>query len=219
MRKIELAPGDRLNKRLVYLSEGTPKSNQRSVLCRCECGTVCEINLSKIRCGHTQSCGCYRDLRRVEANTNHGHAKKNRKTPEYIVWESMISRCYNQNLKSYKDYGGRGVSVCDEWREDFTVFYRDMGEKPSRLHTIERVDVNGDYCKENCKWASRKEQASNTRRNLKPIEYNNASLTLNEWSEALGINYMVLYKRIYLRGWSIEKAFTTPPMRGSLQHS
>lgn len=115
-------------------------------LCQCDCGKATTVSTCHLRSGHTTSCGC-RKLLPNESAAVHGL----RGAPEYRVWASIIQRCTNPNNKGYRLYGGRGIKVCDEWRE-FSRFISDMGSRPSKDHTIERRNVNGDYCPDNCYW-------------------------------------------------------------------
>ncbi len=100
----------------------------------------------------------------------HGHVKNKRATPEYKAWQHIKSRCYNLKDKSYADYGGRGIIMCDEWIDDFSKFLEDMGERPSKIHSVDRIKNEGNYEKNNCKWSTRKEQNKNKRNNIW-IEY------------------------------------------------
>jgi len=120
----------------------------------------------------------------------------------------MISRCTCETDKSYSYYGGRGIKIAPKW-EKFSGFVEDMGERPSTCHTIERIDVNGDYCKENCKWATRKEQSRNVR-NMRFYEYGGVTNTLTGWAESTGIKVGTLHDRLNKLGWSIGDALTTP---------
>lgn len=127
-------------------------------------------------------------------------------TREHIVWKHIRQRCMNPNDKGYKDYGGRGIKVCERWN-DFTLFLEDMGERPSPKHTIERRDVNGDYCPENCYWAAdRFIQNNNTRKNVF-LTHDGQTMTVSQWSRERDIPISTLWKRI-LRGWSTEDALT-----------
>lgn len=128
----------------------------------------------------------------------------------YNVWAGIKARCYNPNNKSYKDYGGRGIIMCDEWKNGFINFKNwAISNGYNDNLTIDRINVNGDYEPSNCRWATKKEQCNNRTTN-KFITYKNEIHTLAEWSEIVGIKYKCLHKRIKYFNWSIEKAFNTP---------
>ncbi len=130
----------------------------------------------------------------------------------YRSWHDMRQRCNNPNDKQYPDYGGRGITVCKRWRI-FTNFLADMGEMPSG-HSIDRVDNDAGYCKENCRWATRTEQNRNTRRNV-TLTYQGKTLCIAGWGELLGVNYRTLLSRVNA-GWAVEDALTKPT-RGTLR--
>lgn len=121
----------------------------------------------------------------------------------------MIERCYNKNCAVYHRYGGRGIRVCERWRNSFVLFKRDMGPKPSPKHSIDRIDNNGDYTPKNCHWATQREQNRNMHNNI-ILEHDGKRMCVAEWAELLGISYWTLYQRVTKLGYSAEKALTKP---------
>ena len=167
-------------------------------LCSCECGNQKIIDRRNLRSGVTVSCGCYNVEVVSKANRTHGLWQ----TRIYRIWKGMIQRCYNPKNTGYKHYGGRGITICQQWRI-FEQFYLDMRHPPDN-HFIERVDNNGPYSPDNCKWATRQEQVEN-RRNTKLFEYNGEQKTSPQWAKILGINKTTLYYRLN-RGETIANA-------------
>jgi hypothetical protein len=172
-------------------------------LCVCDCGNRKKVKGYNLRAGMVKSCGCLnRDLTRErnKRSAKHGEARQSESggkalTPEYKSWRSMIQRCCDPNSKSYRLYGMRGITVCDRWRHSYNNFLADMGRKPTLDHTLDRRDVNKNYCLENCRWATNKEQQRN-RRNNALITINGETRTIAEWAEMHGIHYETLRSRI-----------------------
>lgn len=172
------------------------------MLCRCQCGKEGVVTSNHLRKRRSLSCGC---LRREARNAIKYWAAG---TPEYSVWRGICRRCGNPDPR-YKYYNGRGIEVCQEWRNNFDVFYRDMGPRPTAAHTIERKDNYKGYSPDNCVWATRIQQARN-RRNQLWVTFKGQTLSLAEWAERLGLNYARVHQRIRTLGWDHAKALTTP---------
>lgn len=176
-------------------------------LCHCECGNTKVIKGSLLQNGHTRSCGCLVKERGHEMLTKHGLYNVNPKL--HNVWNSMKERCNNPKHHAYENYGGRGIKVCDVWQHDFKAFLEwSMANGYAEGLTIDRINVNGNYEPSNCRWATQKQQANNTRRN-KFYEFNGKKQTVTQWAEEKGIGKTTLDSRLKA-GWSFEKAITTP---------
>lgn len=177
--------------RLTVLRRGRNYRRQAGWVCRCECGNTVTVMGSKLRNGHTRSCGCLK----VELAVNREATHRLSKRPEYRVWQSMKRRCHAPTARDYADYGARGVTVCQQWRNSFEQFWQDMGPRPTPKHSLDRKDANGDYCPANCRWATSTEQARN-KRTTRTIELRGERRPLKEWCEILGINYYTAHKRL-----------------------
>lgn len=173
-------------------------------LCRCECGTERAVSQQPLCNGGSKSCGCLTNEIRHSIAFVHG----GRRTPEYQVWCKIKARCCNPNDIGYENYGGRGIKICDRWLHSFADFIQDLGERPSNDHSIDRVDVNGDYEPSNCRWALPDVQHNN-KRNSVLLEWNGLKLTPAQWGRKLNIRAGVIRDRIQ-RGWSISKALSEP---------
>lgn len=190
--------------------------------CRCNCGNLTNVASGNLVSGHTSSCGCMEALNRERMGSrNKRHGKYG--TSIYGVWNAIIQRCCNPNQSSFKNYGGRDIQVCDEWKT-FDLFYEwakqsgyvDVAARGEC--TIERIDVNGDYCPTNCKWVNMQEQANNKRNNHRLL-YDGECKTLAQWARSLNIPYDCLKQRINRLGWSAEKALTTPVGEGGVNYN
>lgn len=176
--------------------------------CLCRCGASGTVSGCDLRSGHSKSCGCHQKEMASKVNSTH----RMRQSKEYAAWSAMMTRCTNPNAINYADYGGRGIKVCDRWK-NFENFYADMGEANGL--TLDRLDVNGDYESSNCRWATRKEQCNNKRNNL-VIEFSGERMTAIQWSERTGIGEGTIRKRIRL-GWPVERVLTEKPVIGRNQ--
>lgn len=192
--------------------ESTKETNGRTRRvwkCKCECGTVKNVLERTLVSGRSKSCGCLRKERMAEGarekNKTHGMTD----TRLYRIHRHMINRCCNQNDISYTHYGGRGIKVCDEWMK-FSCFYEwAMQNGYDDFLSIDRIDVNGDYCPNNCRWASLDEQANN-KSTTKYFTYQGETKSIGQWAKQYDVPYKRLWKRLH-NGWDIESALFTPP--------
>jgi len=173
-------------------------------VCSCECGGETVTCGTRLKTGHTKSCGCRISSVLKERNTTHGL----RQTPEYRIWAGMNNRCHNPNENSYPRYGGRGITVCDEWRDDFMAFFSHIGPRPSVKHSIDRIDNDLGYKPGNVRWATREQQSRN-RECIVEHEFNGVRATIPELAAIHGYPAQEIRKRLW-RGWSIERALTQP---------
>ena len=175
-------------------------NRHRMWLCVCDCGNQTVVEGSNMRRGLTSSCGCLHSEVASAAAATHRMSK----TSMYSIWRNMIARCDD---KSQKRYGGRGISVCERWLTSFENFLTDMGRRPSSSHSLDRIDVNGNYEPNNCRWATSKQQARNTSRN-RLVEFCGEILPLIAHCENAGLSYKTVHKRLR-DGWSVDRALTT----------
>ena len=160
--------------------------------CQCECGTTRSVPASDLRSGRSASCGCYHKEAVKKSSTKHGMHKH----PAYQAWNNAVQRCLNPDNPGYSEYGGRGIKISEEWREDFANFWRDMGPTWTARSTLDRIDVNGGYESGNCRWASPREQANNRRTNILVAGPGGVMMTVTQAAEAYGINRATVYSRI-----------------------
>lgn len=189
--------------RLVVLGRSAKIGKATTWLCQCDCGKQIVVRTSGLRAGSpkgsTFGCGCAK----LE-NGKHLRTHGARYTTEYTSWRSIHDRCYSPNNPQYYLYGGRGIGMCDRWK-DFTKFLEDMGHKPTPKHTIDRIDPNGNYEPGNCRWATQIQQARN-KRNTVYVMLGNERLTLGEIGDRYGINCRRLYSRVITNSQSLESA-------------
>lgn len=203
--------------RLTVVSRvGVTDNGKATWLCRCACGEERVVAGKWLRSGNTRSCGC---LQREKASARakkgiavtHGRSK----TPEFCAWGDMVERCRCPTNRAYKHYGGRGITVCDRWLESFENFYADMGDRPSNKHSLDRINNDGPYSPENCRWATWAEQSRN-RRNNRYVTYNGETKTVQDWAEAVGVTHSTMRRRLSL--WSIEQAIESPPWKVNMRY-
>ena len=204
--------GRRFN-RLVVLELSDRKWGKSTKLwkCICDCGNIAYTSTNHLNTGHTQSCGCFKNDNSGKSSITHGMCG----TTEHNIYRAMKLRCYCKTNDCYKHYGGRGIRICDRWLDDFLNFYKDMGGRPSTKYSIDRIDVNGNYSPENCRWATMDQQANNKRNNT-VLEYRGVKKNLIYWSRIFGIKAPTLIVRLN-NGMSIKDALETE-VKGKRMH-
>jgi hypothetical protein len=207
-----MSKGDCIGKkfgRLTIVSEYWDR-DRKTTYCKtiCDCGNTHIAQKGHLKSGNIKSCGCLvvdtnrKLLNRLKHNMAH--------TKQYSVWEHIKQRCGNKKCRNYKNYGGRGITYDPKW-ETFEGFWEDMKEGYREDLTIDRIDNNGNYCKENCRWATKKQQQNN-KRNNHYLEYNGEKRTISQWERKQGFNRNTIYSRLK-RGWSIKDAILIKPQR------
>lgn len=181
------------------------KSGHSRWICRCDCGKKCIVGSYELRRGLTQSCGC--KMREWQHMPHHTHNMSN--TPLYSVWRGMRTRCNLSSSRVYKDYGGRGIRVCDEWEQSFEVFAKwALSSGYCEGLTIDRIDVNGNYSPDNCRWITQREQVWNQRR-TRFLTYQGITMSLGQWAKTTGMALSLVSSR-FNRGWPPERIFDEP---------
>jgi hypothetical protein len=172
--------------------------------CRCSCGNIATIRGSRLTSGITQSCGCLANERTIARSTIHGMSH----VSEYKIRMGMIARCYNPSSPNFKNYGGRGITVCDEWKNDFITFFKYVGKRPSPKHSLDRIDNDGNYEPGNVRWATQKQQSNNARHNHK-ITIHEWTMNLCQWARFVGKKESAISERLK-KGWPPAKAIFYP---------
>lgn len=200
MRMTDIS-GQKFGRLTVIKPDGRYNSGNIKWLCLCDCGNYTHTSTAALKKGQSKSCGCYVSERMIKMNTKHGGFG----TRLYEIWRQMHRRCYGENTKAYKDYGARGITICDEWKE-FEAFKEWALKNGYSEHlTIDRIDVNGNYCPGNCRWATMKEQANN-KRNSHFVECFGERKTISEWADIYGVNQVKLWDRLSRHNWNLESA-------------
>lgn len=194
---IERYQGKTFNK-LLIVSFSHRYKNKNFWHCICSCGKQTIIETYSFSSGKAKSCGCIK--RTIKPRLTHGQSH----TSEFHIWQGMKARCYNKMSHAFDDYGGRGIVVCNEWINSFETFFKEMGPRPSPLHSLDRIDNNLGYSKQNCRWATQKQQCRNKRINNN-YTHNGVTKCLKEWAEFYTIPYKLLWRRLK-HGWSFEEA-------------
>ncbi len=201
-KRIEYIEGQRVGNAL-YVSELPPIGDVRKAVFRCLCGNIFQARVINVRRGVTKSCGCIKKA--ILKARCVPHTKRTTHKSTYGSWQSMHARCYTKTHTSYTRYGGRGIFICERWKNNFENFYLDMGDRPSLDHSIDRIDVNKGYSPDNCKWSTRKEQQNN-KSNNSFASFAKKTLTKAEWGDLLG----PLVKNRLDKGYDIRAAIYKP---------
>ena len=197
MGKFEDLTGKTFN-RLTVIKRAEVEKKEVYYLCKCTCGNEKIIRGKDLKYNKIKSCGCLNKEKTTERNTKHSL----RHTRIYRIWLLMKNRCLNSKYYLFKNYGGRGITVCNEWKNDFVKFYDwSMNNGYNDTLTIDRIDVNGNYEPSNCRWATKLQQQRNTTR-LRKITYKNETHCISEWAEILGLEYNTLYYRFRRNNYS-----------------
>lgn len=214
MKCIDLT-GQKFGRLTVIERAGNTKHGAAKWRCVCECGKETIVIGEELRKGNTRSCGCLAkkstsDRMKCSVPKNRTHGKAG--TPVYKEWSQMKRRCSNPEDKSYTNYGGRGIIVCDRWRDSFEAFYEDVSKLPhfgEKGYSLNRVDNDGNYEPNNVEWATNKKQANNRRSNHL-IAYNGKTQTIAQWADEYNLPYKKLWKRLNTFHWDIAIALNTP---------
>ena len=203
MAKLIDLTGKRYAKLTVVSREDNSPRGVAVWLCRCDCGNFVSVRGGNLKSGAVKSCGC---LRKTPPNKSHGMSH----SALYRKWAAIKRRCYCKSVRSYKDYGARGIKMCEEWERSSSAFIKWALENGYEEGlTIERINNDGDYCPGNCKWIPFTEQQGN-RRNCVKIEYNGKTKNLSQWCRDLGLDYSRVHNRMKKLGWTFEKAISEP---------
>lgn len=209
MAKRDSLIGQRFGRLKVYGIGERGENGKYKILCDCDCGNKVITVMYDLTSGNTKSCGCLQKYIASKRSATHRGCRNHPR--EYAAWCAMKSRCYNVNAVSYDRYGARGILVCDRWINDFPTFFKDMGERPSKGHSLERKNNELGYFPENCEWATRDIQANNKRSSIR-VTYKGITKTQKQWADFFGINYKTFKNRLRA-GIPFERAKIRPQVR------
>lgn len=209
MKRLDYKEGDIIGE-LTFIKEMPPHGYKRRCLFRCKCGGEIETSLMLAKKKWTKTCG--KCTKWEPGNKTHGLSE----SAEYEIWSGMKKRCYNSKNKSYKNYGARGIKVCDRWLNSFENFIDDMGVRPSPQYSLDRFPNNetGNYEPNNCRWATKEQQSNNVAKNVH-ITFLGERKTVAQWGRIIKLNPEILYRRL-LRNWNAKDILTTPSIKGYL---
>lgn len=193
-----------------------PRRLNRSVLweCMCDCGNHTEARTSRLLTGEKRSCGCQKNAPKPPTTFRRGAhigrwKSRGVRSSEFRAWQSMKKRCLNTRDQYYHVYGGRGIRVCDRWLESFENFLEDMGKKPSESHSLDRIDNDGNYCQENCRWATVEQQANNRQQTVSVTALGRTQ-SLQQWARETGLHPQTIQSRLKKFGWAPDEAVSVP---------
>lgn len=204
--------GDKHHRLTALAPAGKTPRGMSTWLFRCDCGAEHVAVGAAVRSGNTKSCGCLNAEKLRTTSVKHGHARGGAKTAEYRTWINIVQRCTNPNRPDFERYGGRGITVCDRWRESYEAFAQDMGPRPSSRHTLDRRDNNKGYTPDNCRWVEHKVQARN-KRNNRLVSFMGRKISLAEACELADAPYGRVVQRMR-RGEIFEQAIQEGSRRG-----
>ncbi len=214
-RRDEIRIGSRFTRWTVTGHDDKSRVGDRRLWCKCDCGTIRSCRIDNLRNKQTKSCGCLRDELGRARMITHGMSSNGKQSKVYSTHAHMLQRCTNPKDAKYPRYGGRGIKICDRWlngergKIGVECFAEDMGEPPSRSHSIDRKDNDGNYEKSNCQWGTPLQQATNSSKNIF-IEHAGKRQTLSQWAREIGMKAECISRRMK-RGWSVERALTKTP--------
>lgn len=207
MGKIRDLKSQKFGRLSVLYDTGERRHRQAVWHCRCDCGNEVDVTGNDLIRGHTKSCSCYKRERAAEVHTVHGASQRGEWHPVYLTWRAMLQRCENPHSVQYYNYGGRSITVCPEWHDAEKFISWALANGWEKGLTLDRINNNGNYEPDNCRWTTRKEQAWN-KRNNHLIIFNGKAQPMSQWAEEINISLQTLSSRINQRNWSIERALT-----------